>query len=68
VKNSYHLNLVRREFNEIEIRALVRVPFAGLGEFGVRLRSKPNNHYLARLHEFRFDLIPSTPLAWIAAS
>ncbi len=33
---------------------------AGIGEFGVRVRSEPNDHLgLARLHEFSFDLVPS---------
>lgn len=32
---------------QIEVPALVRIPFAGLGEFGIRLRIKTKNHVLS---------------------
>ena len=48
----------------IQIFALVGVPFAGLGEFGIRFGSEPNDHVrLARLHEFSFDFIPGAALS-----
>src|SRR5438309_12053109 len=49
---------------DVQICALVGVPLAGLGEFVIRIGSEPNDHVrLARLHEFSFDLIPSTALS-----
>lgn len=52
----------------IQIFALVGVPLAGLGEFGIRVGSEPNDHVrLARLHEFSFDLIPCAALSGIAS-
>ena len=51
---------------QIQIFAFVRIPFAGLGEFGIRVRGEPKNHVLStRFHEFSFDLVPSAALAWI---
>src|SRR6266404_4524662 len=45
----------------IQIFTLAGVPLAGLGEFGIRIGSEPNNHRrLAQLHEFSFDLVPSS--------
>ena len=49
---------------QIQIFALVGIPLTGLGEFGIRLGSEPNDHVrLARLHEFSFDLVPSSTLS-----
>jgi len=46
---------------DVQICALVGIPLAGLGEFGIRVGSEPNDHVrLARLHEFSFDLVPSS--------
>ncbi len=44
---------------QVQILALVRIPFAGLGEFGIRVGGETNVH-LARPHEFSFDLFPGT--------
>ncbi len=53
---------------DVQICALVGVPLAGLGEFGIRVGSEPNDHVrLARLHEFSFDLVPSSTLSRIGA-
>ena len=46
---------------KIQVFALVRILFPGLGEFGVRVGGEPNDHVrLARLHEFSFDLFPGS--------
>jgi len=51
---------------DVQICALAGVPLAGLGEFGIRVGSEPNDHVrLARLHEFSFDLIPCAALSGI---
>jgi hypothetical protein len=53
---------------DVQICALVGIPLAGLGEFGIRVGSEPNDHArLARLHEFSFDLVPSSTLAGIVS-
>ena len=52
---------------QIQILALVRIPLASLGEFGIRLRSKSNMHVRLTLHEFILDLVPCSPLARIAS-
>ncbi len=53
----------------VQILALVGVPLAGLGQFGVGGVSEPNDHVrLARFHEFSFDLIPGSALSGIAFS
>ena len=53
---------------DVQILTLVRIPFAGLGEFGVRFRGEPKNDIcLARLCEFRLDLVPCTTLGRIAS-
>ena len=53
---------------QIQILALVRIPLASLGEFGLRLGSKSNMQVrLTRLHEFSLDLVPCAPLARIAS-
>ena len=51
---------------DVQICALVGIPLAGLGKFGIRVGSEPNDHVrLARLHEFSFDLVPSSTLSRI---
>ncbi len=58
-------------FHELDVQvfALVGVPLAGLGYFGIRVGSEPNDHLrLARLHEFSFDLVPCAALAGIASN
>src|ERR1700730_11782732 len=53
---------------DVQILALVGVPLAGLGEFGIRIGSEPNDHLrLARLHEFSFDLFPGATLSGIGS-
>ncbi len=50
-------------FHELQIQvfALLGVPLTGFGEFGVRVGSEPNDHvWLARFHEFGFDLVPGS--------
>ena len=40
----------------------------GIGKFGIRVGSEPNDHvWLARLHEFSFDLVPSSTLSRIGS-
>lgn len=53
---------------DVQICALVGVPLAGLGEFGIGLGSEPDDHLrLARFHEFSFDLVPSSTLSGIGS-
>jgi hypothetical protein len=53
---------------DVQICALVGVPLAGLGKFGIRLGSEPNDRVrLARLHEFSFDFLPGTSLSRIGS-
>jgi hypothetical protein len=53
---------------DVQICALVSIPLAGLGEFGIRVGSEANDHVrLARLHEFSFDLVPSPTLSGIGS-
>lgn len=45
----------------VQIYALVGILLPGLSEFGIGVGSEPNDNVrLARLHEFSFDLIPSS--------
>jgi hypothetical protein len=45
---------------------LMGVPLASLGEFGIGFGSEPNDHvWLARRHEFSFDLVPRSALSGI---
>src|SRR5882724_13609179 len=51
---------------DVQIFALVGIPLTSLGEFGIRVVSETNDHVrLARLHEFSFDLVPSSTLSRI---
>ena len=51
---------------DVQICALVSVPLTGLGKFGIRVRSEPNDHVrLTRLHELSFDLFPCAALPGI---
>lgn len=53
---------------DVQIFALVSVPLAGLGEFGIGFGSEPNDHLrLARFHEFSFDLVPGSTLSRIGS-
>ena len=57
-------------FHEVHIQifALMGVPLAGLGDFGIGVGSEPNDHLrLARLHEFSFDLVPGAALSGIGS-
>lgn len=48
---------------KVKILPLVRIPFAGFGEFCIGFGSEPNDHFgLAGVHEFSFDFFPCPTL------